>query len=131
MRLLFPGRSRSRASRGFAILCVLMAVAIVGILSGEYMSADVPGGKPWAVQQQDRARSAVAAINLRTAQTNYFMKTEGRRPPIDELRRMMDEMSRSHNSAARYFVDHREQLRSTISIQTPKFSEKYQLPRIR
>jgi type II secretory pathway pseudopilin PulG len=122
---------RNNRRRGFSILCMLMALAIIGVLTSSYMGTDVPGGKPWAVTQQDRARSAVTAINTRTAQTQYFMATEGRRPDIERLRIMMNNMSQTSGMGGRYFIDHREELRNTLQLQTPTFRETVNLPRTR
>jgi hypothetical protein len=118
----------NRNRRGFALLSMLLAVAIIGILTTNYFSADVPGGKPWAIVQQDRARSAVTAVNTRTANVEYMMATEGRRPDPQALRAMMDTMSQRMGGGGRFFVDHREQVNITTMMQTPRFREKANLP---
>jgi hypothetical protein len=120
-----------RSRRGFALLSVIMALAIIGVLTTNYMSADVPGGKPWAIVQQDRARAAVTAINTRTMQTQYFMATEGRRPPIDQLRVLLDGYSQSAGGGGRFFLDQNENLQNTSLLQTKSFREQSNLPRFR
>jgi len=122
---------RRRGRRGFALLSMLMALAIIGVLTTNYMSADVPGGKPWAIVQQDRARAAVTAINTRTIQTQYFMATEGRRPPIDQLRTLLAGYSQSAGGGGRFFVDNTETLQNTTLLQTKQFREQTNLPRFR
>ncbi|MBI1292988.1 hypothetical protein GC173_17390 [bacterium] len=122
---------RRHSRRGFAFLSVLMALAIVAVLTTNYMSADVPGGKPWAIVQQDRARAAVTAINTRTMQTQYFMATEGRRPPIDQLRRLMDGYSQSAGGGGRFFLDQNENVQNTTLLQTKTFHEQSNLPSFR
>lgn len=124
--------TRRRGQRGFTILCILMALVIVGILTQNYLGPSVPGGKSFAQIQQDRAHAAVNAINLRNAQTDFFMKSEGRQMAPDELRRAMDDLSIRMGGGGRYFVDASQNVQVTTMLQTPKFRERMgNLPTIR
>lgn len=124
--------SRRRRERGFTILCVLMALVIIGILTQNYLGPTAPGGKSFAQIQQDRARAAVTAINLRNAQTDFFMKTEGRQLPPEELRRAMDDLSVRMGGGGRYFVDGSQNVQITTALQMPTFRERMgNLPTVR
>lgn len=107
-----------------------MALLIVGILTQNYLSTDVPGGKPFAVTVKDRARAAVASMNLRSAQTQWMINTEGRRYPINQLRTELDKLQ-NYGSGGRFFEDANGQLQNTLMLETPLFREKYQLVRVR
>lgn len=120
-----------RRNRGFTILSLLIGIAIIGILTQNYFSADPVTGQPWAVSQTNRVREVAAAANFRTAQTNYFMQTEGRRPSLDRLRTILDGMAHMANGG-RFFVDANDNLRVTNQLDTRKFSDYYkELPAMR
>lgn len=125
---MISGRKRQR---GFSILCLLMSLVILGVLTEQYMGVTTPGGKPWAMVQQDRTREIVTMVNTRTAQTEYFMRTEGRRPDPPTLRRHMQDLSTRMGGGGRFFVDHRENLQNTLTLETPSFSSQFQAPRLR
>ncbi|MCC6546819.1 hypothetical protein IT570_06580 [Candidatus Sumerlaeota bacterium] len=116
--------------KGYAILSMLIVLVIIGVLTQGYFSVDAPGGKMWVVSQQDRARSAVAQVNFRTAQTEYFMRTEGRQLPINELRSEMERLA-NFSKDGRFFVDQRGTLSLTSAMETRKFADRMQLPRSR
>ncbi len=120
-----------RARRGFFLLSMLMALAIIGILTTSYMTAPTPGGKPWAVTQTDRARAAVAAINFRTAQASWLSKTGG--APIRDVNRLRRELdSLAHmGGGGRFFVDGNQQLHVTTQLDTPLFRERFPFERTR
>lgn len=111
-----------RQNRGFSILCLIIGIAIMGILMQNYFSADPTTGEPWAVSQTNRVRQVAAAANFRTAQTNYFMQTDGRRPEIQRLRTILDGMAPMANGG-RFFVDANDNLRVTNQLETRKFSD--------
>ena len=124
---------RQRHSRGgFALLSVLMALAIVGILTGNFMGTDTPTGQPYAVYQQQRARAAVTMANTRTAQTQFFMATEGRRLQTEQLRQVLDGISTSMGQGGRFFTDpNQSTIFLTTTDSTTKFHESLQFPRVR
>jgi len=124
-------RSIRRRERGFTVICLLIGLAIMGVLSTTYMGASTPGGKPWHVQQQDRARSAVTAINTRTAMTEYIMRTEGRRLPIQQQRAFMGELSQKMGQGGRFYVNDRDEVQITTAITTKPFREGFAQPRLR
>ncbi len=107
-----------------------MGVLIVGVLTQGYFAPSVPGGKPFMFSTTDRARTAVAAVNFRTAQTQFFSRTEGRRLEIGRLRQELDGLA-NMGAGGRFFVDQRQELRVTTNIETRKFSEAFTLPRVR
>lgn len=119
--------------RGFSILSIIMVLAIIGILSQNYFSTETPSGEAWATYQQSRVRSAVTMANLRTAQTQFFMRTEGRQVPVDQLRSIMDDLSRSMGAGGRFFAvgQQNQELMITTAIETSRFSETMGLPRER
>ena len=121
---------RDTRRRGYAILSMLIALVIIGVLTQSFFSVDVPGGKMWVVSQQDRTRAAVAQVNFRSAETEFFMHTEGRQLPIDELRRELQSLSR-YSKDGRFFVDHQGQLRLTTMMDTKPFAQKFNFPRVR
>ena len=124
--------SRRRGQRGFTIICILMALVIVGILTQNYLGPTVPGGKSFAQTTQERAHAAVNAINLRNAQTDFFMKTEGRQLPPEELRKTMDDLSIRMGGGGRYFVDGSQNVQVTTILTSPKFRDRMgNLPAIR
>lgn len=128
---MFLYRRRSR-KKGFTLLSILMALAIIGILSGSYLSTEGPDGKPFSVTVQERARNVVTVANLRTAQTEYFMKTEGRRPNPDDLRKLMAEFSTRFGQGGRYFVTPNNDILVTTNLDTPMFRDRFgDLPKIR
>jgi type II secretory pathway pseudopilin PulG len=121
-----------RRRRGFTILSVLMALAIIGVLTQNYMGTDTPTGVPYAVYTTNRARAVVMASNLRTAQTQLFMATEGRMPPPDRLRVLLDDLSNRMGGGGRFFVDKDMNLFLTTTDTTVRFAEQYTaLPRQR
>ena len=125
---------RTRQSeRGFAMLCVLMSAAIIGVLTTSYMGVTKPGAKSWAEQQTDRARTAVVAINMRSAETDFMLKNEGRMPDLPTLRRQLDDMSNRYGagSGGRIFVDARNNLGITSNMKLKTWAERYELPRFR
>lgn len=115
--------TRRHRQRGFAFLSVLMALIIVAVLMGNYFSVDAPTGKMWVVSQTDRARDVVATVNFRTAETQYFMMTEGRQLPLPELRVTLDRIA-NLGSGGRFFVEG-QQLRNTRTLQTPLFRDQF------
>lgn len=119
-----------RANRGFALLAVIIALLIVGVLTQQYMAPDSPGGTTWSIQQRDRARSAVATANIRQAETQWIMRTEGRRPPVQQLRRELNDLAQ-YGSGGRFFLDHNDNLRVTNQLDTPRFADRFDLPRYR
>lgn len=125
-------RQLRRRRSGFSILSIIMVLAIIGILSQNYFSTDTPTGEEWTTYQQSRVRSAVTMANLRTAQSQYFMRTEGRQVPIDQLRPIMDDLSRSMGAGGRFFVvGQGQELMITTAVETRRFSEMMNLPRTR
>jgi len=61
---------KNRHAKAVALLSVIMALAIVGILSGMFLGAGpgaAPGAKPWPQQITDDTRTDVCAANRRTA----------------------------------------------------------------
>jgi hypothetical protein len=122
--------STRKNQRGYAIIGLVMVFLIIAILSQNYFTVDPATGKPWAVSQIDRARGAAAAMNFRTAQTQWIMKSEGRTPEINRLRDEMAKLSTSMGSGGCYFV-HQNQLMITTQMTPTKFSSQFPLPRIR
>lgn len=116
--------------RGYAILSVLIVLVIIAVLTQGYFTVDAPGGKMWTVSQQERTRAVVAQVNFRTAQTEFFMHTEGRQLPIAELRMELDKLAKFSQNG-RFFVNQRQELEVTSGMETRKFSEKFRFPRVR
>ena len=78
----------------------------------------------------NQTRAVVAQVNFRTAQTEFFMHTEGRQLPIAELRVELDKLAKFSQNG-RFFVNQRQELEVTSGMETRKFSERFQFPRIR
>lgn len=126
-------RRHQPSRRGFALLSVLMALAIISVLAQNYLSVEGPEGKTFAEYQQDRATVAVTAANLRTAQTQFFMDTDGRRLPPEQLRAVLDNLSQRMGGEGRYFMDQNMVLNITTMVETRQFREQLpgNLPRFR
>jgi len=121
--------TRRGQNRGFTILSILLVLMIIGILGSTYMTTKGPSGQPMMIESQQRARSAVASMNLRTANTQYFLTTEGRNLPIDRQRLLLDDLSRRMGQGNRYFVNERGEVDSTVNVETPTFRSRYQVPK--
>lgn len=121
---------RQRHRRGYAILSMLICLVIIFVLTQSYFSVDTPGGTMWVVSQQDRARAAVAAINFRSAEAEYIMRSDGRQLPIAQQRQEMENLAR-YSKDGRFFVDDRQQLRLTTMIETRRFSDVYKVAKVR
>lgn len=120
-----------RSRKGFTFLSLLMSLAIIAILSQSYMSTTMPDGQTFSQYTQSRAQRAVTAANLRTAETQFFMTTQGRQLPPDQLRQTMDDLSRRMGNGGRFFVVNRQQIMVTTMLDTPLFSESFSQPLIR
>ncbi|CAN5215266.1 hypothetical protein BH09SUM1_BH09SUM1_08390 [soil metagenome] len=120
-----------RHNRGYTIICLLIVLVIIGILSGGFMGADTPGGKPFVLSTRDRARAAVTAMNTKTAQTQYFMTTEGQRPPLPKLQEIMAGYSQSMGGGGKFFLDQNETMQVTTALPDTRFGDKFPGPRIR
>ncbi len=120
-----------RANRGFAVLSVIIALAIIFILTQQAMSPDSPEATVWESTYQERVTSAVAQANIRQAETQFYMLTEGRRPQNpEELRQVMDRLGQ-YGSGGRFFLDHNDELRVTNQLETPRFADRFNQPRFR
>jgi Tfp pilus assembly protein PilE len=123
---------RRKRQKGFMLLSLLMAIMIIGVLTNTYMTMEGPDGKTFVQSTQDRARHVVTIVNLRTAQTQFFMETEGRNLPPDQLRTRMDALSRQMGNGGRFFVDQNMNVQNTLLLETPLFQDKLKdIPRIR
>ncbi len=123
--------SRRRQQGGFTIIGVLIALAIVGILSQQYLSTDTPEGKMWVQSRMDKARSAVTLANTRQVQTQYAMWRMDGRLSTKDIAERFDSMSSSYGSGGRFFVGRNEQVYITTQMETERFSERYELPNVR
>ncbi|MCC5876402.1 MAG: hypothetical protein JJU11_09320 [Candidatus Sumerlaeia bacterium] len=125
-------RQLRRRNKGFSIISIIMVLAIIGILSQNYFSTDTPTGEAWVGYQQSRVQAAVQSANLGTARTQFFMQTEGRPQNINQLRPILDNLSRSMGGGGRYFVVGSSQdLKITTGIETRPFSDMMNLARDR
>lgn len=125
-------RQLRRRNKGFSIISIIMVLAIIGILSQNYFSTDTPTGEAWVGYQQSRVQAAVQSANLGTARTQFFMKTEGRPQNMDQLRPILNDLSRSMGGGGRFFVVGRSQeLQITTALDTAPFSDMMNLARER
>ncbi|MDX2176372.1 MAG: hypothetical protein SF028_07860 [Candidatus Sumerlaeia bacterium] len=123
--------SPARPRRGFTILSVLMAVMIVMILSKEYFEPQPETGKSFQETAVDRARSAVATLNLRQAEMAYMAATlEGGRIAPERLRVVLDGLPRS-GDGGRYWVDEAGRLTTTTAVGYTSFAERLGVPQAR
>lgn len=116
---------RTRNRRGFTLLSLLMVLMIIGILTQTYMTMEGPEGQTYTQTMQGRARAAVTAANLRTAQTQFFMDTEGRRLPPDQLRQRLDVLSNRLGGDGRFFADQNMNLYTTVMMEPPLFRDQF------
>lgn len=89
------------------------------------MSTETPTGEPWAGYQQSRVRGVVQAANLRTAQSQFFMRTEGRPISVEQARPILAELSTSMGSGGRFFLtgSNHQDLQLTTAIETVPFGD--------
>ncbi|MCB2153314.1 hypothetical protein KQI84_00380 [bacterium] len=118
---------RRKTPRGFVLLSMLMALAIVGILSGMYMGGGpggAPGAKPWPVQRIDRAKSAVCAANRRTAMSRVVeaqINSGTTRLSVPEMQRVMGSIPACPGGGRYYTIG--GDVFCTLHSDTPKFGE--------
>ncbi len=127
--MLYPIRKKP-SRRAFTLLSLLMALVIVGILGQTYMGTVAPTGQNASFSPTNRARAAVAAINFRTAQTQWISRTGGNRLQIEQQRQELDKLA-VMGSGGRFFIDPSQNLNVTTQIQTMKFSDQIDLPETR
>ena len=118
---------RRNSNRGFVLLSMLMALAMIGILSGMYLgpgAGGAPGAKPWPVQRIDRAKDAVCASNRRTVQTRVVAAQIGSasgRLSTAEMQQIMGNMAACPGGGRYYTID--GEVYCTLHSDTPKFGE--------
>lgn len=117
-----------RRQQGVAVLSVVLALAIIGILSHMYLApapGGGPGAKPFVFTIPDRARSAVCDQNRRTAQTNLMMDqidAGTTRLSAEQLQDSARSFPRCPGDGRYYFAN--EEINCTQHTITPKYRER-------
>jgi len=120
--------THTRNARGAALVSVLMAAIIVGVLLHIYFSVPgggTSGGQPWIVSGTDRARDAVCAANRNALRTDYLsdqMFLGGQATSIAGLQKQSQEAGNVCPGHGRYYFDEQSVFCSQHS-ELPKFSE--------
>lgn len=119
---------RCKSRSGFALLSMLMALAIIAILMGmQFGPLGGPptpgGGKPWNIQQIDRTRTLVTSMNTGAVQANYVMwqmDHPGRKTARD-LQAFAQQQS-AGGMGGKFFVWN-DTVYNTIALDTPRNAE--------
>ncbi len=120
---------RPKSQRGIALLSMILALAIVGILTGLYMgpagTPAAPGAKPWPQVQTDRARSSVCVANRNTAKTQLIMDQIDNYHASKTPQGMIATAKKlpSCPGEGKFYIAGNEEILCTQHIETPKFHE--------